>query len=212
MWCVCPAPVPELIYDVVLTNHETLPDIYIEFGMTLRFFKAHPLFVKTEVSAFHEAAARVPRSRRVFNNECVDLLAIAAEMLHGEVAYRAGRHDEAFDHLRKAVDLSDHLPYDEPWGWMQPSRHALGALLLEQGEVEEAAAAYRADLGLADTVIRSNQHPDNVWALMGLHDCYQRLGKTSETQMLKPRLDFALARADLPIKASCFCSLKAAAA
>lgn len=38
----------------------------------------------------------------------------------------------AFDNLRRAVDLCDQLNYDEPWGWMQPPRHALGALLLEQ--------------------------------------------------------------------------------
>src|SRR5947209_8684923 len=25
------------------------------------------------------------------------------------------------------------VPFDEPWPWMQPARHALGALLLEQG-------------------------------------------------------------------------------
>ena len=40
------------------------------------------------------------------------------------------------------------MAYDEPWGWMQPTRHAYGALLLEQGHVEEAAAVYAADLGL----------------------------------------------------------------
>ena len=47
------------------------------------------------------------------------------------------------DHLetREAVRLDDTLPYDEPWGWMQPTRHALGALLLEQGRVVEAEAA-----------------------------------------------------------------------
>ena len=31
-----------------------------------------------------------------------------------------------------AADLSDSLVYDEPWGWMQPPCHALGALNLEQ--------------------------------------------------------------------------------
>ena len=40
----------------------------------------------------------------------------------------------AFAHLRRSVELDDALPYDEPWGWMQPTRHALGALLLEQGQ------------------------------------------------------------------------------
>ncbi len=51
-------------------------------------------------------------------------------------------------HLRRSVELDDALPYDEPWGWIQPTRHALGALLLEQGRVAEAEAVYRADLGL----------------------------------------------------------------
>ena len=73
-------------------------------------------------------------------------------MLDGEIEYRRGHHDEAFAHLRRAVERDDGLPYDEPWGWMQPARHALGALLLEQGQVEEAAAVYRADLGLDDTL------------------------------------------------------------
>lgn len=31
-----------------------------------------------------------------------------------------------------AVARSAGLVYDEPWGWMQPPLHALGALLLEQ--------------------------------------------------------------------------------
>lgn len=30
-----------------------------------------------------------------------------------------------------AADLCDNLVYDEPWGWMQPPVHALGALNLE---------------------------------------------------------------------------------
>ena len=52
--------------------------------------------------------------------------------LSGEIEYRRGALDAAFVHLRASVKLDDDLPYDEPWGWMQPTRHALGALLLEQ--------------------------------------------------------------------------------
>ena len=89
----------------------------------------------------------MPETRYLFNNTCLDILAVAAEMLDGEVEYRKGDFDAAFAHLRRSVELDDNLPYDEPWGWMQPTRHALGALLLEQGRVEEAEAVYRADLG-----------------------------------------------------------------
>ena len=106
---------------------------------------------------FHEAVARVPDTRYLFNNTCLDILAVAAEMLDGEVAYRRGDLEKAFGHLRRSVRLDDSLPYDEPWGWMQPTRHALGALLLEQGRVEEAEAVYRADLGLDDTLSRACQ-------------------------------------------------------
>lgn len=35
------------------------------------------------------------------------------------------------------------LVYDEPWGWMVPAEHALGALLLEHGHVEEATSVFR---------------------------------------------------------------------
>jgi tetratricopeptide (TPR) repeat protein len=160
---------------------------------------------------FEAARAAVPPTRYVFNNTCIDILAVAAEMMRGEIAYRKRQFDDAFAHLRKSVELDDGLPYDEPWGWMQPTRHALGALLLEQGRVEEAEAVYRADLGLDGTLSRACQHPENVWSLHGLHECLMRLGKRAEAHIIKARLDIAVAWADVPIKSSCFCRLSAAA-
>ena len=164
-----------------------------------------------EASSFRVALERVPPTRYLFNNTCLDILAVAAAMMNGEIAYRKGRIEEAFAHLRRSVALDDGLPYDEPWGWMQPTRHALGALLLEQGHVEEATDIYRADLGLDNTLRRACQHPDNVWSLHGLHECLMRLGRTAEAAMAKQRLDIATARSDVPIKASCFCRQRAAA-
>jgi tetratricopeptide (TPR) repeat protein len=165
-----------------------------------------------EQKALYEAAvARVPEERHVHNNTCVDLLAVATEMLNGELEYRKGNFDEAFAHLRKSIELDDALPYDEPWGWMQPTRHAYGALLLEQGHVEEAEAVYRADLGFDDTLARAFQHPENVWSLHGYHECLTRLGKSDLAAMVKQRLDLAVARASVPIHASCYCRLSHAA-
>ena len=159
----------------------------------------------TEQQHFFAAFARVPKTRYIFNNTCTDILAIAAAMLQGEIAYRQGKYDSAFAHLRQAVELDDNLPYDEPWGWMQPARHALGALLLEQGRVEEAAQVYRADLGLDNTLSRASQHPENVWGLHGYVECLHRLGQHTEAAAMQTRLDLAAARADVEIKASCFC-------
>jgi hypothetical protein len=156
------------------------------------------------------AVARVPETRYLFNNTALDVLAIAAAMLDGEIAYRSADYDTAWLHLRRAIELDDTLPYDEPWGWMQPTRHAHGALLLEQGEIEAALEVYAADLGLDRTLPRACQHPNNVWSLRGYHECLTRLGRADEAASVKPRLDRALAAADIAITSSCFCRLQPA--
>jgi tetratricopeptide (TPR) repeat protein len=171
----------------------------------------HIALAEATRTAFIEAKARVPESRRVHNNTVRDLLEIAHAMLDGELEYRRGNHELAFAHLRRSVELDDALPYDEPWGWMQPTRHALGALLLEQGRVAEAEAVYRSDLGLDGKLSRACQHPDNLWSLHGLHECLTRRGETVEAGLIKQRLDLALARSEVPVKASCFCRVKVAA-
>ena len=163
---------------------------------------------RAEREAFADAYARIPESRYLFNNTARDILAIAAEMLDGEIAYREGRFDEGFTHLRRAIELDDALPYDEPWGWMQPTRHAYGALLLEQGRIDDAAQVYAADLGLDPTLSRSCQHPGNVWSLHGYHECLQRLGRHAEAGIIGQQLALAMARADVPIAASCACRLE----
>ncbi|MFG3003530.1 tetratricopeptide repeat protein [Streptomyces calvus] len=160
---------------------------------------------ETERDRFRAAVDRVPGTRMLFNNTCRDVLDIAAAMLDGELAYRKGEYDTAFAALERAVELDDTLPYDEPWGWMQPTRHAYGALLLEQGRVAEAEAVYRADLGLDDTLPRPLQHPGNVWSLHGFHECLLRTGRAGEAAIVARQLRQAVALADVPIEASCFC-------
>ncbi len=167
---------------------------------------------RVEQRALAATYARIPDSRYLFNNTSRDILAIAIAMLDGEIAYREQRFEDAFALLRQAIALDDALPYDEPWGWMQPTRHAYGALLLEQGRVEEAAAVYAADLGLDDTLRRSCQHPGNVWSLHGYHECLLRLGRDAEAAIIGRQLDVARARADVPVLASCACRLDVAPA
>jgi len=166
---------------------------------------------ETEREAFLDAKPKVSKGRRVHNNKVADILDIAEEMLNGELEYRRGNHEKAFDHLRRSVELDDALPYDEPWGWMQPTRHALGALLLEQGQAKEAEAVYRADLGMDGTLSRACQHPNNLWSLHGLHECLVLRGETVELPLIRQQLDQAVARADVPVNASCYCRRNAAA-
>jgi tetratricopeptide (TPR) repeat protein len=161
--------------------------------------------------AFAAAVARVPDTRYLFNNTALDILAIAGAMLDGEIAYRKADYAAAWCHLQRAIELDDTLPYDEPWGWMQPTRHAYGALLLEQGQIEAALTVYAADLGLDATLPRACQHPNNVWSLHGYHECLVRLGRSDEATQIEPQLDRALALADVAISSSCFCRLRPAA-
>ncbi|MEM7345323.1 MAG: hypothetical protein AAF485_13875 [Chloroflexota bacterium] len=160
-----------------------------------------------EQGRFEAAVNRIPTDRLLFNNTCHDLLAVADAMLKGEVQYRQGNYTVAFEHLRHSVTLYDALLYTEPWAWMQPVRHALGALLLEQGHVEEAEQVYRADLGLDDTIVRPAQHPDNIWALLGYVECLERLGKQELLPPMQQKLTQAQAVADSNIGVSCFCRL-----
>ncbi len=161
---------------------------------------------------FQAARARVPHSRLLHNNSVVDLLAVADAMLTGEILYRKAQIVAGFEQLRRSVFLEDTLPYDEPWGWMQPARHALGALLFEQGQIEEAEAVFREDLGLGGNMRRATVHPDNVWALKGLHDCLAARGEVVEIVQVTQRLDIAQARADTPVLAPCGCAHAAMAA
>ena len=108
-----------------------------------RTFQAIRIALNDELGALERGLEQYPRNAGIhFNLACVESL--------------AGRADAAFEHLRRAIALDDALPYDEPWGWMQPTRHAYGALLLEQDRVEEAETVYAEDLGYDPSIPRSS--------------------------------------------------------
>ena len=191
------------------------PELYCVTTAMLRYAKGvacaalgRVAEARAERELFRLAQAAVPATRMLFNNTCTDVLAIAGAMLDGELDYREGNIEAAFASLRRAIELDDGLPYDEPWGWMQPTRHAYGALLLEQGRVAEAERVYRADLGFDDTLPRACQHPGNVWSLHGFHECLVRLGRPGEAAIIEQQLKLTAALADVPIESSCFCRLE----
>ena len=154
---------------------------------------------------FRKSLARIPEQRRFFNNHARDVLAVGEAMLEGELAYHKGDYAEAFAHLRESVRLDDNLNYIEPWAWMHPPRHALAALLMEQGHFEEAEQIYRDDLGLSDRIQRCAQHPDNVWALHGIVECLTQRGETTERAVLAEKLAKAQRLTDIAITSSCLC-------
>ncbi|RMZ76065.1 hypothetical protein DV737_g5023, partial [Chaetothyriales sp. CBS 132003] len=205
-------------HDLIALPPPTDVDLYCvttaftHYGRALAFAALNCLAeADAEQSLFLTATARVAsigKDRTLFNNSASALLKIAQTMLAGEVAYRKGRFDDAFAHLRDAVCLDDALPYDEPWGWMQPTRHAYGALLLEQGHVVEAEAVYKADLGWDGdaSVPRQLRHERNVWALAGLDECFTKLGRSErDRRKVRQLLDQVRREADVEVRVSCFC-------
>jgi tetratricopeptide (TPR) repeat protein len=156
-----------------------------------------PAEARAELAAFEKAAAAVPDDWKVGNNTAGDVLAIARTMLQAELAYREGHPESAFSALSEGVRLEGELVYDEPPGWLQPVRHAQGALLLASGRAEEAEAVYGEDL-LANR--------ENGWALLGLERALLALGRGDEVARVRQRLDRAWSRADVSPTSSCYCA------
>ena len=131
-------------------------------------------------------------------------------MALGEILYRKRIYEEAFIQLRQSVKLCDNLKFSEPWDWMQPPRHALGALLLEQNHIEESIQVYLDDLAI---------YPNNIWSIIGLDECYRKLtvklikenkfaeAENCENKLKEIEMELSKAKeeAGLVIKASCYC-------
>lgn len=154
---------------------------------------------RQELQEFDVAAALVPEGWSIGVNPAASILAVARRMAEGEVLWREGRAEEAYALLREAVVLEDALVYDEPPGWMQPVRHALGAILLADGKLDEAGLVYRADL---------LDNPRNAWSTLGLEQTLRAQGRNSDADAMAPELAATWARADVQPPASCYCGVK----
>lgn len=123
------------------------------------------------------------------------LLAIAQEVLAGEIASRERRHADALGHLDRAVRLEDALTYNEPTDWYYAVRHTLGAALLDAGRAEEAEVVYWQDL---------RRYPENGWSLLGLAQSLNAQGKKEEAADAERRFKAAWSRADTRLASSRF--------
>jgi tetratricopeptide (TPR) repeat protein len=119
-----------------------------------------------EFNLFQNEKEKISKLTLIGNNSAEAVLNVGYEMALGEILYRKQDYEASFNHLRQSVKLCDQLNFSEPWDWMQPPRHAIGALLLEQNHIEESIKVYKEDL---------NIFPDNIWSLVGLEECYTKL-------------------------------------
>ena len=130
------------------------------------------------------------------NNKATDLLDVAESLMHGEIFFRSGKTAEGLNHLREAVKREDALRYDEPPDWLQPTRHALGAALLQSGRLVEAEKVFRDDLA---------KLPGNGWSLYGLSRALRLQKKEAEAVSFETHFEKAWKKADVKIKSACLC-------
>jgi tetratricopeptide (TPR) repeat protein len=88
-----------------------------------------------------------------------DVLGIAMKLIEARIAQAQRDQAGAAALFAEAAEIQDRLPYMEPPFWYYPVHQSLGAVLLEQGKIEEAEAAFRTALQRA---------PNNGWAAAGL--------------------------------------------
>jgi tetratricopeptide (TPR) repeat protein len=151
---------------------------------------------RVERAAFAEAAAAVPEDWRAGSNPAGEVLKIAGHMLAGELLWREGDADAAFAEMEAGAAVEDAMIYDEPPGWMQPVRHAWGALLMSDGRFADAEQVYLDDLG---------QNPGNGWSYLGLEQALSAQGKRRQAMDAAEKLAEVWARADTEATSSCFC-------
>jgi len=192
----------------IATQHYARGVAYASLGMIQE--------AEAEQKLFKQALQNPALAGRVLHNNLMYqdpsdgpcILLVNDAILDGEIEYRRqylakerGENADftvAFNHLRRGVNLSLNLAYNEPWGQMQPVRHILGALLLEQGEVEEAEEVYRADIEL---------WKDNMWGLLGLKLCLEARGDDSgELEKVTALFKERSSRADIIPTRTCFCA------
>jgi len=124
-------------------------------------------------------------------NKAIDLLAIAYEVLAGELAVAENKIAEAVAHFERGVTMEESLHFDEPPSWYFPVRQALGATLLKVGRAEEAEAVFKKDL---------QKNAENPWSLLGWAQSLKAQGKMKLVPDIEKRFHRAWSRADLKLE------------
>lgn len=123
------------------------------------------------------------------------LLTIASLVLAGDIASHAGQFDHAIATLSRAARIEDSLLYNEPPDWYFPTRHVLGAVLLEAGYAVEAEVVYWQDL---------KKSPDNGFSLFGLSQALKAQGNEQGAQSFAEKFAQAWQEADVELESSRF--------
>jgi tetratricopeptide (TPR) repeat protein len=191
-------------WDDILADPENYPD-YMPFTRAFHHGARAIAFAakrdtenaRKEQAIFRERAQQVPKETAVSNNTAESIIALANQMIEGEVLIAEGKLDSGLEELHTALKLEDALRYDEPPSWMIPLRHTIGANLMAAGRFAEAEQVYRDDL---------KRLPENGWSLFGLSQALAAQQKNgAELEATRARFNKVWAKADVKITSSCLC-------
>jgi tetratricopeptide (TPR) repeat protein len=140
-----------------------------------------------ELANLRKIAADPALKFNLFSVNTADaILAVAPEMLAGDLAARRKDYDRAIAHLDRGVRLEDALVYTEPTEYPYPVRQLLGSVLLEAGRAREAEVVYWEDL---------RRNPENGWSLFGVAQALKAQG--TDASAVEARFKKAWADADV---------------
>jgi tetratricopeptide (TPR) repeat protein len=143
---------------------------------------------KTEARAEQEAFERVSKSldRKGMwgNNKLGDVADLASAIV-------GARLDSSPAKWRRAVEIQDHLVYDEPPAWYYPVRESLGASLLLAGDAAAAEEVFHEGL---------RRSPHNGRMLFGLLESLKAQKKIEAAAWVQREFDAAWKGSDLQLR------------
>ncbi len=150
-----------------------------------------------EQKLFREAMRTLPESAAWETYAgALKFLLVSDLFIEGELALQKGQLTPAIEFLEEAAELEDTLGYGEPPLWLQPVRHTLGVVYLQNDQPLEALRVYREDL---------SKWPDNIWSLIGSAQALETLGRVVEANDIKAKCQRLSAGHNTEVSTSCFC-------
>ncbi|MBV6647045.1 MAG: hypothetical protein KI790_16425 [Cyclobacteriaceae bacterium] len=155
--------------------------------------KGRMYFAKEELAKLQKLAAdEEVRAIPIWEiNTAADVVELAVEILAAEIAVKEKKWIIAEKHYLTAIDIEDHLNYNEPPDWFFSVRHPLGDMYIRAGEFKKAEKAFREDL---------STFPRNGFALNGLYHALKAQSKNDEAKAIKVKMDKAWSYADCKLE------------
>jgi tetratricopeptide (TPR) repeat protein len=145
--------------------------------------------------ALDQLVSTAPPDAQAGLNSARDIFAIVEIVAQARIAAAIGDRAGNVALLTQAVAAEDRLSYDEPADNFFPTRHLLGAALLDAGDPVRAEAVYREDL---------RRNPANGWALVGLSSALAALHRRPQAEAARRDAATAWTHADIPLGRSAF--------